>query len=43
VEKLVAGIHHFQANYFASNRHLFEGLAESGSSSSTPRKSACWN
>jgi len=30
VQKLEAGIHHFQANYFASNRHLFERLAEKG-------------
>jgi carbonic anhydrase len=30
VEKLQAGIHHFQANYFASNRTLFEQLAEAG-------------
>jgi carbonic anhydrase len=28
VQKLEAGIHHFQANYFASNRELFEALAE---------------
>jgi carbonic anhydrase len=30
VQKLQAGIHHFQANYFASNRGLFEKLAENG-------------
>jgi carbonic anhydrase len=30
VQKLEAGIHHFQANYFASNRRLFEELAEKG-------------
>jgi carbonic anhydrase len=30
VQKLEAGIHHFQANYFASNRRLFEGLSEKG-------------
>jgi carbonic anhydrase len=30
VQKLEAGIHHFQANYFASNRGLFAELAESG-------------
>jgi len=30
VQKLEAGIHHFQANYFASNRGLFENLAERG-------------
>jgi carbonic anhydrase len=30
VQKLEAGIHHFQANYFASNRRLFEQLAERG-------------
>ncbi|MBI2378761.1 MAG: carbonic anhydrase [Deltaproteobacteria bacterium] len=30
MQKLVAGIHHFQANYFASNRELFERLADSG-------------
>jgi carbonic anhydrase len=28
VQKLSAGIHHFQANYFARNRELFERLAE---------------
>jgi carbonic anhydrase len=30
VQKLEAGIHHFQANYFATNRKLFERLAEKG-------------
>jgi carbonic anhydrase len=30
VQKLEAGIHHFQANYFATNRQLFEQLAVSG-------------
>jgi carbonic anhydrase len=30
VQKLEAGIHHFHANYFASNRGLFEQLAENG-------------
>jgi carbonic anhydrase len=30
VQKLAAGIHHFQANYFASNQRLFEQLAEAG-------------
>jgi carbonic anhydrase len=30
VQKLGAGIHHFQANYFASNRQLFEQLSEKG-------------
>jgi carbonic anhydrase len=30
VQKLEAGIHHFQANYFASNRGMFEQLAEGG-------------
>ena len=30
MQKLQAGIHHFQANYFASNRGLFEKLAERG-------------
>jgi carbonic anhydrase len=30
VQKLEAGIHHFQANYFATNRQLFEQLAEAG-------------
>jgi len=30
VQKLEAGIHHFRANYFASNRELFEQLAETG-------------
>jgi carbonic anhydrase len=28
VQKLEEGIHHFQANYFASNRELFEQLSE---------------
>jgi carbonic anhydrase len=28
VQKLEDGIHHFQANYFASNRRLFERLSE---------------
>jgi carbonic anhydrase len=30
VQKLEDGIHHFRANYFASNRRLFERLAEKG-------------
>lgn len=30
MQKLEAGIHHFQANYFSSNRRLFEQLAEAG-------------
>jgi carbonic anhydrase len=30
VQRLEAGIHHFQANYFESNRGLFEQLAEAG-------------
>jgi carbonic anhydrase len=30
VQKLEAGIHHFQANYFARHRSLFEKLAERG-------------
>ena len=30
MQKLEAGIHHFQATYFASNRALFEQLSESG-------------
>ena len=30
MQKLEAGIHHFQANYFAKNRGLFEKLAEGG-------------
>ncbi|HXX67617.1 MAG TPA: carbonic anhydrase [Polyangiaceae bacterium] len=30
MQKLQAGIHQFQANYFASNRGLFEQLAEKG-------------
>jgi carbonic anhydrase len=30
VQKLEAGIHHFHATYFASNRSLFEQLAEAG-------------
>ena len=30
MQKLEDGIHHFQANYFASNRELFEQLATTG-------------
>ncbi len=30
MQKLGEGIHHFQANYFASNRKLFEKLSEDG-------------
>jgi carbonic anhydrase len=30
VQKLAAGIHKFQADYFASNRRLFEQLSEKG-------------
>ena len=30
MQKLEAGIHHFRANYFASNRQLFEQLSETG-------------
>lgn len=30
MQKLAAGIHHFQENYFASNRDLFEQLANAG-------------
>ncbi len=30
MQKLEAGIHHFQANYFASHRGLFKKLAEAG-------------
>ncbi|HVH46441.1 MAG TPA: carbonic anhydrase [Labilithrix sp.] len=30
MQKLAAGIHHFQATYFASNRKLFQRLAEAG-------------
>ncbi len=30
MQKLEEGIHHFQANYFASHRRLFEQLAEKG-------------
>ena len=30
MQKLEAGIHHFQANYFAANRGLFRDLAEGG-------------
>ena len=30
MQKLEAGIHHFQANYFAEHRQLFEQLAEAG-------------
>jgi carbonic anhydrase len=35
VQKLVAGIHHFQANYFARNRELFEQLATAGQNPET--------
>jgi carbonic anhydrase len=35
VQKLEAGIHQFQANYFASNRQLFEQLAEAGQNPET--------
>jgi carbonic anhydrase len=28
LQKLAEGVHHFQANYFASNRELFQELAE---------------
>ncbi len=30
MQKLEDGIHHFQANYFASNRRLFEQLSQKG-------------
>ncbi|MBX3188530.1 MAG: carbonic anhydrase [Labilithrix sp.] len=30
MQKLQAGIHHFQANYFATHRRLFEELSEKG-------------
>ncbi|MDP9035735.1 MAG: carbonic anhydrase [Myxococcota bacterium] len=30
MQKLEAGIHHFKANYFATNRTLFEQLSEKG-------------
>lgn len=30
MQKLEQGIHHFQANYFASNREMFQQLAEAG-------------
>jgi carbonic anhydrase len=30
MQKLEAGIHHFQATYFASNREMFQELAEAG-------------
>lgn len=30
MQKLEAGLHHFQANYFESNRGLFKQLAETG-------------
>ena len=30
MQKLEAGIHHFQGNYFASNRELFRRLSENG-------------
>ena len=30
MQKLEAGIHHFQANFFASNREMFEELATVG-------------
>jgi carbonic anhydrase len=35
MQKLAAGIHHFQANFFASNRQLFEQLAKTGQSPET--------
>jgi carbonic anhydrase len=35
VEKLVQGVHEFQAHYFASKRKLFERLAERGQSPET--------
>lgn len=35
MQKLEAGIHHFQANYFASNRDLFQQLAETGQTPET--------
>jgi carbonic anhydrase len=35
VQKLEAGIHRFQANYFASHRGLFEQLAENGPGAET--------
>jgi carbonic anhydrase len=35
VQKLEEGIHHFQANYFASNRRLFERLSEGGQNPET--------
>jgi carbonic anhydrase len=30
MQKLEAGIHHFQANYFSTNRQLFQELADAG-------------
>lgn len=35
MQKLEAGIHHFQANYFASHRSLFEQLSEHGQTPET--------
>ncbi|MEO8796357.1 MAG: carbonic anhydrase [Polyangiaceae bacterium] len=35
MQKLEAGIHQFQAEYFASNRQLFEQLAENGQNPET--------
>ena len=35
MQKLEAGIHHFQANYFASHRSLFEQLSENGQTPET--------
>lgn len=35
MQKLEAGIHHFQANYFASNRDLFKKLSEAGQNPET--------
>ncbi|MFO0548775.1 MAG: carbonic anhydrase [Polyangiaceae bacterium] len=35
MQKLEAGIHEFQANYFASNRELFEHLAHAGQAPET--------
>lgn len=41
MQKLEAGIHHFKANYFASNRGLFEQLSERGQRPETLFISCC--
>ena len=41
MQKLHAGIHHFQANYFASNRDLFAQLATAGQQPETLFVTCC--